>query len=193
MTRTHLTLQTDAVRTFGVRLARLERLNLPNVSGETINPVVRRRNYLLSAAKLNALLLCGSLVSAVSCVIAALSTMDVVNKCLSAGAAQNGTAIDGSTVVLGMLAVSTAVVAIHTTRHVARTAPKLPYVPVVREQIACLPAKEILVRGASEPTAVPSELLRAVSATKRAGPDQLLRPDIETSPVLRCEQARSLK
>ena len=37
----------------------------------------------------------------------------------------------------------------------------LAYVPPVAEQIAALPAEEILLRGSDQPAATPDELLRA--------------------------------
>jgi len=50
----------------------------------------------------------------------------------------------------------------------------VPHVPPVREQIASLPANEILVRSSAEPAALPEELLRA--AQSGAGVEALLRP-----------------
>jgi hypothetical protein len=59
-------------------------------------------------------------------------------------------------------------------RDEART--KLPYVPPVAEQLAALPAEEVLVRASDEPTATPDELLRAASAGVETQADELLRP-----------------
>lgn len=50
-----------------------------------------------------------------------------------------------------------------------------PVVSPVREQIAALPAEEILVRGANEPVAEPGELLRAARAGEGTQVAELLR------------------
>lgn len=50
----------------------------------------------------------------------------------------------------------------------------LPYVPPVREQIAALPAEEVLLRGADVPSPTSDGLLRASRNTDSAG-EELLR------------------
>ena len=62
--------------------------------------------------------------------------------------------------------------------HCAGKARSLVYVPPAAEQIAALPAAEILVRGSHQPAATPSELLRAArqgAETTDAG--ELLRAE----------------
>lgn len=60
-------------------------------------------------------------------------------------------------------------------RSSATAANTLDYVPPVREQIAVLPADEVLLRGSDEPSATPEELLRAAhGGTVEAGEDLLL-------------------
>ena len=58
----------------------------------------------------------------------------------------------------------------------------LPYVPPAAEQIAALPAGEVLVRGAAEPVAEPGELLRADCESEITPADELLRPDRQAEP-----------
>jgi hypothetical protein len=52
----------------------------------------------------------------------------------------------------------------------------LPVVPAVREQIAALPAEEVLLRGAETPVATPDELLRAAREATASAPHELVRP-----------------
>ena len=52
----------------------------------------------------------------------------------------------------------------------------IPYVPPVAEQLAALPANEILVRGSDEPAAAASELVRPASDRETVS-DELLRPE----------------
>ena len=54
-------------------------------------------------------------------------------------------------------------------------AQSLPYVPSVAEQLAALPAVEILVRGSIEPVADPSELLKAAYVGAANPAEELLR------------------
>lgn len=51
----------------------------------------------------------------------------------------------------------------------------VPYVPPVREQIAALPAEQILVRGTNGAAATPEELLRAVHNETTTPAEDLLR------------------
>ena len=50
------------------------------------------------------------------------------------------------------------------------------YIPPVAEQLAALPARQILVRGSDRPAAAPWELVRAANYVKPAKPEELLRP-----------------
>jgi len=52
---------------------------------------------------------------------------------------------------------------------------ELRYVPPVRDQLAALPAEEILVRGSGQPAATPEELLRAARAGTADAREELLR------------------
>ena len=52
----------------------------------------------------------------------------------------------------------------------------IPYVPPVAEQIAALPAEDILVRGSDRPAATPEELLRAVKVEGETERSKLVRP-----------------
>jgi hypothetical protein len=52
----------------------------------------------------------------------------------------------------------------------------IPYVPPLAEQLAALPAEDILLRGADQPTATPDELLRAVREGTETESGELLRP-----------------
>jgi hypothetical protein len=61
-------------------------------------------------------------------------------------------------------------------KHEAET---IAYVPPVREQIAALPAEEILVRGSDQPAATPDELLRPARERAETGAEELLRADQE--------------
>jgi hypothetical protein len=63
----------------------------------------------------------------------------------------------------------------------AQRSAALPYVPPVREQVGALPAREILVRGASEPAASNGELLRAAHKQSETGAMDLLRPGVEAT------------
>ena len=62
-----------------------------------------------------------------------------------------------------------------------RTANKMTddnlYVPTVRDQIAYLPAGEVLLRGSDQPAATSSELLRAAHEGTRTDAEELLRAD----------------
>ena len=49
------------------------------------------------------------------------------------------------------------------------------YVPPVREQIAALPAEEVLLRGADQPVAATEDLVRPVQAVMETDADELLR------------------
>jgi uncharacterized membrane protein YbhN (UPF0104 family) len=51
----------------------------------------------------------------------------------------------------------------------------IPYVPPVREQIAALPADEVLLRGCDRPHSRSGELLRAALDRNEARPGELLR------------------
>jgi len=59
----------------------------------------------------------------------------------------------------------------------ARRLKALPYVPPVAEQIALLPAADILVRGSDQPSAAPDELLRAAREGAAPSNEELLRAD----------------
>lgn len=63
----------------------------------------------------------------------------------------------------------------------ANEAKSIPYVPPVAEQIAALPAEEILVRGSEQPAAPSGELLRAARAGIDTEPTELLRADLRGS------------
>jgi hypothetical protein len=49
------------------------------------------------------------------------------------------------------------------------------YVPPVREQLAALPAEEVLVRGSDQPRATSTELLRAITEISQTPSEELLR------------------
>lgn len=53
----------------------------------------------------------------------------------------------------------------------------LNYVPPVREQVANLPADEVLLRGSNQPTATPEELLRSAQAGIETDAQELLRAE----------------
>ena len=53
----------------------------------------------------------------------------------------------------------------------------LPYVPPLSEELAALPADEILLRGSDEPAATPGELLRAAQAGAADSAEELLRAE----------------
>jgi hypothetical protein len=61
-------------------------------------------------------------------------------------------------------------------RSSAKAAKAIPYVPPVREQIAALPADEVLLRGSDPPVARPDELLRAARQGTQTGAEELMRP-----------------
>jgi hypothetical protein len=52
----------------------------------------------------------------------------------------------------------------------------IPHVPPVSEQLAALPADEVLLRGSHQPAALPGELLRAAHEGTETAPEDLLRP-----------------
>lgn len=52
---------------------------------------------------------------------------------------------------------------------------RVAYVPPVREQIAVLPADEVLLRGSDHPAAAPEELLRAAQQVTETASEELLR------------------
>jgi hypothetical protein len=56
-----------------------------------------------------------------------------------------------------------------------QTARFIPYVPPVQDQIAALPADEILLRGSNQPAASKDELLRADQRIQQSTADELLR------------------
>lgn len=56
----------------------------------------------------------------------------------------------------------------------ADSVPAVPFVPPVAEQIAALPAEEVLLRGSDSPIALPGELVRAAQAAATASRDELL-------------------
>ncbi len=53
----------------------------------------------------------------------------------------------------------------------------LEYVPPIREQIAALPAEEVLVRGSDQPATRNAELLRSTYYGAAAAEEELLRAD----------------
>lgn len=57
----------------------------------------------------------------------------------------------------------------------------MPYVPPVPDQIAALPAEEVLLRGSDPPSAAPDELLRAAHQGVVTPSDELLRPELSPS------------
>ena len=57
----------------------------------------------------------------------------------------------------------------------------LDYVPPVHEQIAALPAEEVLLRGSDQPTAAPDELLRAARTGTATDAEELLRAESTTT------------
>jgi hypothetical protein len=61
-------------------------------------------------------------------------------------------------------------------QHFTRKAASLLYVPPVSEQIAALPADEILLRGSDMPAAAQGELLRPVREGTETEAGELLRP-----------------
>jgi len=67
-------------------------------------------------------------------------------------------------------------------RHIDGKFRSISYVPPAREQIAALPANEILVRGCDQPSARPEELLRAARNGMDGRADELMRP---TASVIR--------
>lgn len=50
----------------------------------------------------------------------------------------------------------------------------------IREQIATLPADEVLLRGSDQPTSSPYELLRVAQAGTQTGEEELLRAESRT-------------
>jgi hypothetical protein len=60
-------------------------------------------------------------------------------------------------------------------RHCVKKATAIPYVPPVREQLAWLPADEVLLRGSDEPAATADELLRAAAHATETPAEELLR------------------
>jgi len=58
----------------------------------------------------------------------------------------------------------------------------IPYVPPVRDQIAALPAGEVLLRGSDSPPSPQDELLRAAHISSEIGSDQLLRSIADKMP-----------
>lgn len=58
----------------------------------------------------------------------------------------------------------------------AEAAKSIPYVPPVHEQLAALPADEVLLRGSRQPAAAPDELLRAADPVPVVSHRELLRP-----------------
>ena len=59
----------------------------------------------------------------------------------------------------------------------ARRLKTIPYVPPVAEQIAALPAGQLLLRGSDQPAAASGELVRASSYTKENRASELLRAE----------------
>ena len=65
-------------------------------------------------------------------------------------------------------------------RNALKEARRLVYVPPVAEQVAALPAEEILVRGSERPDAAPPELLRAAHSGNIEDANELLRAESGT-------------
>ena len=74
-----------------------------------------------------------------------------------------------------LLTLSAGVLGIWLWRLASLRADTLVYVPPVREQLAALPADEVLLRGSDLPAARPDELLRAAQAGMETAPQVLLR------------------
>jgi hypothetical protein len=60
---------------------------------------------------------------------------------------------------------------------VKRKADRIPYVSPVADQLAEIPAQQVLLRGSGQPAAAPDELLRAASAGAENLKEEALRAD----------------
>ena len=85
----------------------------------------------------------------------------------------------GNIVLFAFLAFAVLAVAVyfgHVSVSSFKEARAIPYIPPVREQIAALPADEVLLRGSDQPAASPVELLRAAHDGTETEAGELLRP-----------------
>ena len=62
------------------------------------------------------------------------------------------------------------------TRDQSKKARAIQHVPPVRNQIDTLPAEELLLRGSTQPTVEPDELLRAANTVTEPNARELLKP-----------------
>lgn len=147
------------------------------------DPVAKRRTYLLAKAEtgsMSCIGLCLTLgfgllaIAAIFGAVAALFAIPLIGP----GPALIGlmvSAVTGYLAYIGYQAMRTA----------ARRSDEIVYVPPVREQVAALPADEVLLRGADQPASGPADLLRVAYTVNATGSDELVRP------VEKVEDARS--
>lgn len=83
-----------------------------------------------------------------------------------------------------LVAIGSLIGAISTAAQVNRKFEALPCVPPVREQLAVLPADEVLLRGSEMSAAAAAELLRAAHNADNSSDDGLLRAAHAGSPEL---------
>jgi hypothetical protein len=77
--------------------------------------------------------------------------------------------------IAGLLNAVLAAVAYRIMKRADARAKALTYVPPVAEQIAALPASDVLLRGSEQPIAAPEELLRAAQTGSETASEELLR------------------
>ncbi len=133
----------------------------------------KRREYLWRKGLANSTVLSVCLIGGVTVLGALLAIIITVTLFTSMGSPVRGLGLGAAIGVPALLMLK----AIDTYRNQVRKARMIPYVPPVREQIAALPAEDILVRGCDQPTASVNELLRAARAGGTEPAEELLRAE----------------
>jgi hypothetical protein len=139
----------------------------------------KRREYLWNTTKNNAIAMT-SILAAVC--LGFLSVAFFIGLLLSIGMLSFGMLHDAEYRTVGLIGVAFCGFGAFITGWIsyycamtAKSTPCPPYVPPVAEQIAALPADEVLLRGSDQPEATPGELLRAAREGTETGPEELLR------------------
>jgi len=133
--------------------------------------VKKRREYLWLKTETHGLSFFGSAIAAVSVLASAAMIYLGLRLLLNAGVSAD---LLFCLFFLSMT-LSLGVLGVWLWRPSSKRANALAYVPPVAEQIAAMPAEEILVRGSEEPSAAPGELLRAARTGAETEAGELVR------------------
>ena len=143
-------------------------------SGPKADAAKMRRAYLWVSTETRGLGFFGSVIAVLSVLTSATLIYIFARLLLNAG-----DLADISTCVLFLLlSVSLGPLGVKLWQLTSKRAKTMPYVPPVADQIAALPAEDILVRGSGQPAAASGELLRAAQVGGTSDATELLRANV---------------